>query len=267
MENITFELLKIFCFIIHLIIMMIFLFVLLSPFAYVVLYLLDILWVNRPFFNSNSNENLVRYETPIVTYNFSSITIIFVNNIFFGGNVFSYLALSFGFCLLYFFAMCRKLWHDKETLRKAWENNKAYLKLSLMIISFMYAVIGLVITVAEFFHLSYADLEMLIKSLINTKSHFQSISTLSAFFKELIEALNMILPLTFISYLFSLPLRFISYLIIKIGEYFWKYKEPYKKYFVCLLNFIVCILNLIFIGFRSLIKTIKDIIEEWKVRI
>lgn len=130
------------------------------------------------------------------------------------------------------------MWRKKDYYFKVLKNNKDFLKLSFLPMTFIITILGFYFTITGFkvqkIQLRFNEVQNSINQLFN----YNNINLIQILVKSLI---LMMFILVFL-YIVSLPIQAMSYFIIAVIQYFSNYGESYKKtlkkYFIILRDFI-----------------------------
>lgn len=169
----------------------------------------------------------VRYETPLCTYCFSHVAIIYLGLIFPSnfGMVGRYFVATAMYMLCYFIGMRRKCGKQSEYYENVLQNNLEFLRLSFVPLAFLITVIGFAFTTtgSNIFQLQL-DYDAVRGFLTSLLSVGNGDTILKLFSDTIVLGIGTILLL----YAVSLPIQVISYYIILVIQHVRKYGKPYK---------------------------------------
>lgn len=173
-------------------------------------------------------ETYLRYETPLFTYCFSFMAIYYISLVFpeQQGMQFIYASMIYLFC--YFVGMRRKCGEIEGCYRRVLKNNKDFLKLSFLPITFIITVLGFCFTVTGLKLQEIAVYFIKAQNIFNQWLKYHDDANILMVIKLFILGLICLVLL----YIISLPIQVISYFIISMIEYFYEHGAPYKRLFV-----------------------------------
>ena len=146
--------------------------------------------------------------------------------------------------LLFFFAgMYRKCGKNKKHYERIMENNKAFLKLSFMPLTFIVSAVSFYYTITETNLGKIEYIFMMILQKIGMISSQWKTENIWIYTWLLIKSVFIIIFLIFVV---SWPMQLMAYGIIKVIEYIGKYKEPYKRIYTIYRDIIIKILKHVF---------------------
>lgn len=173
-------------------------------------------------------EIYLRYETPLLTYCFSYMAIFTISLMLPGQSRMKFVYASIIYLLFYFVGMRRSCGRKEEYYAKVLKNNKDFLKLSFLPITFIITVLGFFFTITglklQEISVDFNQAQKIITQFIGDADNMNMVLM---FMRILVVGIILVV----IFYIFSLPIQVISYFIISVIQYFHENSTPYKKLF------------------------------------
>lgn len=262
--NLGILLLKLFCVIVVLIILLIGCLMLFTTMVYLPLYMMDVI-VGRTLENKlnsidedkysgnvlkilkrtkkifGSQSCYLRYETPLIAYVFSFLAVVMIALISKASSAIGYLASYLAYLVFYFVGMIRRYASDDEKLGMVLENNKKFLKLSFLPLGFCLTIIGFIFGILG---IDIRDLQQYIPYFTDYWARLVSVTQSN----EIFNVAWMFIELLLIMYVFSLSMQVIAYFVVEQILYFREFKLPYKNYLARLTEIIVRVQDIDFLN-------------------
>lgn len=169
-------------------------------------------------------EIYLRYETPLFTYCFSYTAISIISIMMPGQRGMQLIYASIIYLLCYFVGMRRKCGRIEEYYVRVLKNNKDFLKLSFLPITFIITVVGFYCTITG---LKIQEITLDFPGIQDAVKQFWNYNDYTNIVLMFIEPLVLGIVLLVLFYIVSLPIQVMSYFIISVIQYFCEYREIY----------------------------------------